>query len=444
MPQYVGGGAGLLLAHYGSPVISSLNTVMVPVKTGTQGGFRFEARNGSNGALLWSADSDYILPPHNWTPSFNLTLSANGRVYAPGAGGKLYFRDNVDSATGTVQTAVFYGAAVYNGATAELNAAVMISTPITVDANGNAWFGFFVTQANSAGLASGLARVAANGTGTWQPASTLAGDAAMDRVAMNSAPALSADGNTLYVAVSNTAGQAGYLLALDSATLGRTARVALTDPRSGMPARITGDSTASPLIGPDGDVYYGVLENPGGSHNSRGWLLHFNAGLTQGKIPGSFGWDNTPSIVTAASVPSYAGTATYLVASKYNNYGGTPTGDGQNRMAVLDPTVSQADSISGIPVMVEVLTVLGPTPDGNFPGGVREWCVNTGAFDPATRSMLINNEDGYIYRWDLATNTLPQRLKFNNGIGQSYTPTAVGPDGKVYAINNAVLFAVGP
>src|SRR6185436_3915564 len=141
MPQYVGGGAGLLLAHYGSPVISSLNTVMVPVKTGTQGGFRFEARNGANGALLWSADSDYILPPHNWTPSFNLTLSANGRVYAPGAGGKLYFRDNVDSATGTVQTAVFYGAAVYNGATAELNAAVMISTPITVDANGNAWFG---------------------------------------------------------------------------------------------------------------------------------------------------------------------------------------------------------------------------------------------------------------------------------------------------------------
>jgi hypothetical protein len=74
---------------------------------------------------------------------------------------------------------------------------------------------------------------------------------------------------------------------------------------------------------------------------------------------------------------------------------------------------------------------------------VREWCVNTGAFDPATRAMLINNEDGYLYRWDLTTNTLSEKIRFNNGLGQSYTPTAVGPDGTVYAINNAVLFAVG-
>jgi len=100
---------GSILAHYGSPVVSSLNTVMVPVKTGTQGGFRFDARSGSNGALLWSATSDYVVPPHNWFPSFNLTLTANARVYAPGAGGKIYYRDNVDSVTGTVQQAVFYG-----------------------------------------------------------------------------------------------------------------------------------------------------------------------------------------------------------------------------------------------------------------------------------------------------------------------------------------------
>jgi hypothetical protein len=28
-------------------------------------------------------------------------------------------------------------------------------------------------------------------------------------------------------------------------------------------------------------------------------------------------------------------------------------------------------------------------------------------------------------------------------LGESYTPTAVGADGKVYAINNAILFAIG-
>lgn len=440
-PQYVGGGQ-YLVTHYGSPIISANNTVMVPVKVAAQGTFRFEARNGANGNLLWSADSDYVVPPHNWFPSFNLTLTANGRVYAPGSGGKLLFRDNVDSATGTVQTAVFYGNAVYTGAQAELDAAVMISTPITVDANGNAFFGFYVGAANSAGLSSGIARVAANGAGTWTAAGVAANDNTMDRVAMNSAPALSADGATLYIAVSN-AQQRGYLLALDSGTLAPTGRVSLLDPKSNAQARITGDATSSPVIGPDGDVYFGVLESTQSSNNSRGWLLHFNATLTQTRIPGAFGWDNTPSIVPAAAVPQYTGTSTYLLATKYNNYAGAGTGDGLNRMAILDPFAAQNDPISGVQTMNEVLTILGPTADANNPGGRREWCVNTGAFDPATRAMLINNEDGYLYRWDLPTNTLSQSIRFNNGLGQSYTPTAVGPDGTIYAINNAVLFAVG-
>src|SRR3954463_7646807 len=181
-PQY-GGGGQYLLSHYGSPVISSMNTVLVPIKVGAQGTFRFAARNGANGTVLWSADSDYIVPPHRWFPSFNLTLTANSRVYAPGAGGKVYFRDNVGSATGTVQSAVFYGDNVYAGARAELDAAVVISTPITVDANGNAYFGFYVGAANSAGLTSGVARLAANGTGSWQAASTLANNGTIDRVA---------------------------------------------------------------------------------------------------------------------------------------------------------------------------------------------------------------------------------------------------------------------
>jgi hypothetical protein len=439
-PQYAGG--RYLLTHYGSPVISGANTVLVPVKTAAQGSFRIEARSGSNGALLWSATSDYVVPPHNWFPSFNLTITANNRVYAPGAGGKLYYRDNVDSASGTLQTAVFYGASVYAGATAALDAAVMVSTPITVDAAGNAWFGFFVGGANPAGLSSGVARLSANGVGTWQAASVLANDNGIDRVAMNSAPALSTDGATLYVAVSNSL-ERGYLLALDSATLAIKTKVSLIDPQSGAAARIPGDGTASPTIGPDGDVYFGVLESIQGANNSRGWMLHFNATLSQTKVPGAFGWDNTASIVPAASVPSYTGTSTYLLATKYNNYAGSGTGNGLNRMAVLDPAVAQTDPISGIQTMKEIVTILGPTPDADNPGGRREWCVNTGAFDPATRSMLVNNEDGFLYRWDLATNTLSESIRFNNGIGQSYTPTAVGPDGTIFAINNAVLFAVG-
>ena len=61
----------------------------------------------------------------------------------------------------------------------------------------------------------------------------------------------------------------------------------------------------------------------------------------------------------------------------------------------------------------------------------------------ATKSGLVNNEDGKLYRWDFATNTLNQVVTLTGGVGEPYTPTCIGPDGTVYAINNALLFAVG-
>jgi hypothetical protein len=142
-------------------------------------------------------------------------------------------------------------------------------------------------------------------------------------------------------------------------------------------------------------------------------------------------------------VPGYSGPSSYLVMTKYNNYARAGSGDSKNKVAVLDPNASQPDFIAGKPVMKEVLTVLGVTPDPNFPGGVTEWCINTAAVDPFTKSVIVNSEDGFLYRWDLASNTLSQKVRLTSGLGESYTPTAVGPDGTVYAINNAVLFAVG-
>jgi hypothetical protein len=231
-------------------------------------------------------------------------------------------------------------------------------------------------------------------------------------------------------------------VALDSATLAVRNRALLIDPKFATNARVSDDSTASPTVGPDGDVYFGVLETAFGTHNGRGWLLHFDAALATSKVPGSFGWDNTASIVPAAMVPSYSGGSPYLLATKYNNYAGVGSGDGLNRIAVLDPRASQVDAISGRPVMKEVLTVLGPTLEAGSSAAVREWCVNTIAVDPATRSLLVNSEDGYLYRWSLASNTLSQRIQLTSGIGESYTPTAIGADGTVYAVNNAVLFAI--
>lgn len=444
-PQY--SSRGYLLVHYGSPVITANNTVILPVKRDAKELYRFEARTGSSGALVWSVDSDYAMPSHRWTPSYNLTLTAGNRIYAPGAGGKVFFRDNADSATATTQTAVFYGDSAYAAGKTNLDASVFINTPITADLQGNIYFGFIALPGNAAGLSSGLARISADGRGTWMGANTLAGDTAASKVAMNSAPALSNDQRTLYVVVNgapDTTGRPrGYLLALDSTTLASNGKALLVDPNENVPAHISDDSTASPTVGPDGDVYIGVLEATGVSHNARGWLLHFNATLAQTKTPGSFGWDDSASIVPASMVPSYTGTSNYLITTKYNNYGRAGSGDGLNRLAVLDPNASQRDAIVDIPVMKEVLTILGPTPDPAFPGGFVEWCINTAAVDPLTRSILINSEDGYMYRWSLVTNTLSERIRLTSGLGESYTPTAVGPDGQVYAINNGVLFALG-
>lgn len=103
------------------------------------------------------------------------------------------------------------------------------------------------------------------------------------------------------------------------------------------------------------------------------------------------------------------------------------------------------DPITGATVMQEVLTILGPTlsPTGNSNGTVREWCINSGAIDPFTGSALANSEDGTIYRWDFASGSFTQKVVLTAGVLEAYTPTLIGADGTVYAINDAILFAVG-
>ena len=207
-------------------------------------------------------------------------------------------------------------------------------------------------------------------------------------------------------------------------------------------------STASPTVGPDNEVYYGVLESPFPENNDRGWMLHYNSTLTTTLIPGAFGWDDTASTFPSSAVPQYTGTSPYLLMTKYNNYANLGTGDGRNKVGVLDPHASQIDPITGTTIMKEILVKVGPTPDpGNItpqsPNAVREWCINTAAIDVVTKSAMVNNEDGKLYRWDFATNTLSQVVTLTGGVGEPYTPTCIGPDGTVYAINNSILFAVG-
>src|SRR5579862_9910630 len=159
---------GELFIHYGSPLITRSNTVIVPVKTTTAGGFRVEAHVGTNGALQWMQSTDYILPPHNWTPSFSPTLTPKNRLYFPGGGGTVYYCDAPDTnGPPTIGQLAFYGLTNYLANTNAYLGNVYINTPITSDRYGNIFFGFQVTGSNPLNLHGGIARIDYNGTGTW-------------------------------------------------------------------------------------------------------------------------------------------------------------------------------------------------------------------------------------------------------------------------------------
>jgi hypothetical protein len=455
-PQYSGSD---LYIHYGSPVITRANTVIVPVKTGATDGFEIRAYNPGTGtaSLLWSQSTDYSVPACDWTPICGVTLTPSDTNMAiPAAGGTILLRSAPDAGSGTVSRLAFFGISNYNASPGDFNNAIKICTPISSDDAGNLYFGYISTgvalPGYPGGIPSGLARISSDGSsGIFVSAAALSGDSSMLSVLYNCAPAFSADGARLYVAVStippsspNTWGT-GRLCTVQSATLTAIASVPLQDPRAGVGlASIINLASATPTVGPDGDVYFGVLEGNFPSNHDRGWLLHYSADLSITKLPGAFGWDDTASVVPRSAVPSYAGSSNYLLLTKYNNYAGLG-GDGVNKLAVLDPNDSMTDPITGATVMNTVLTVAGVTPDteylSSFPNAVREWCINSAAIDPFNHCAVVNSEDGNLYRWDFVTNTLSPGLMLAPPTGEAYTPTVIGPDGTAYAINNATLFA---
>lgn len=441
-PQYSGTD---LFIHYGSPLVTAMNTIIVPVKVGAADTFRVEARVGRTGMPLWQEPSDYTLPVAGWIPSYTPALTPSGRLYLPAAGGTLLYADQIDGPeTPTFTRIAFYGTANYVANPAAY-ADVKICSPLTIDALGNVYFGFMASGANPLGIRSGIARIGADGSGAYVTAK--AASAAHDSIPlMNCAPALSNDGHTLYVTLTS-ASDSGELVALDAATLATVARTPLTDPLSANPAVLLDIGSGTPMVGPDGRIFFGVLENPFPSNADRGWMLQFNPDLSPAGAPGAFGWDDTPSIVPRAIVPSYTGPSSYLLMTKYNNYAGFSFGNGVNKIAILDPNVTQTDPFTGAAVMKEILTMTGVTPDSeytdNYPNAVREWCINAAAVDTATHSVLAGSEDGRLYRWDLAANTFSESVTLTPGVGEAYTPTVIGGDGRVYAINNATLFSVG-
>jgi hypothetical protein len=428
--------------HYGSPLVTPSGNVLVTVKTGATDGFRVEGHAGVDGASLWTLVLDYSVPTSTWMAPCGPALTPLRQVVMPAAGGTVLRRDDADSPSSTVERLAFYGLDAYLADPATYATNVKISTPLTPDAHGAVFFGFVVLGPTSAGLASGIARIGPDGNGSWASLAAVLGESSA-RLPYNCAPAISADGTTLYVSAVTSSGPA--LLALDAATFALKHRASLVDPLTKMPASLIDISTAAPVVAPDGDVFYGIYENPDQSNNDRGWLVHYDAALETLYTPGAFGWDSTPSVVPAAIVSGYTGTSPYLLFSKYNNYAGLGTGDGVNRIVVLDPRDSETDPISGVTAMKVIRSKVGPTaePLSGYPNAVYEWCINSAAVDVAGKSVLVNSEDGKLYRWNLDTDALTESVRLSGGAFEAYTPTLVAPDGSVFAINNKTLYAAG-
>ena len=115
-------------------------------------------------------------------------------------------------------------------------------------------------------------------------------------------------------------------------------------------------------------------------------------------------------------------------------------------VAIVDPTASSTDPYTGISVMNPVFTVLGVTPDprftGQYPNAVHEWCINSAAVDVLGKSVVVNSEDGSVYKLDLTSRSLTSHIAVTDGIGEPYTPTIIAEDGTIFAVSKAMIYAI--
>lgn len=206
----------------------------------------------------------------------------------------------------------------------------------------------------SSTLQNCLVRISALGDASiYKSPAEITGDSRYTQFPQNLAPAFSVDGSIMYVVVTSDPSGSGVaefvaMVGVNPQTLEVVLRAdnskmiaPLWDPESGInfPALVSDVSTSSPVVGPDGDVYFGVRGNP--NRRSIGWMLHVNRDLSKILVMffccyrqsplnfwvqphGSAGWDITPSIVPISMInPAlYQTNATYLVFIKANNYVG--------------------------------------------------------------------------------------------------------------------------
>ena len=463
----------------------------------------------------WSFTSDWVPEPNatnfnaglsglqGWEPVFH-PVDANNFIYVPAAAGSVW---KVNKTTGV--SASHINPFVANPSMTAVN--TFVAGPLTADANGNIYYN--VIELNMSGnpwdqndaVGAWLVKIAPDDTsivatfasinpgapagtsltcpGTffdqtiqpsfpWPPATSapsFPGPCGSQRPGINVAPAVSADGTTIYtVSRAHFDNMVSYLLAVNSADLSPKWQASLqqrltdgcgvllpiapsgvtdlpnsclfgttvgVDPTTNLPGsgNVSDLASSSPTVLPDASVVFGALDN---YNFSRGHLFHFDS---LGNYLGAFdfGWDSTPGV--------WAHDNTFSVVIKDNHYpstsycsGGspvcdTPTPDGPYFITQLDPSFNMQWQFQNITI------------DATHPNGY-EWCINMPAID-VSGNVYVNSEDGNAYElpqsFSMVFSVPTGKIFLDSAIGAAYTPLSIGPDGKLYTQNNGQLFVIG-
>ena len=465
-------------------------------------------------AQAWSFASDWVPEPNatspgfgglqGWEPVFH-PVDANNFIYVPGAGGTVW---KVNKTTGASASHIN----PFQGNANVVVANTYVAGPLTADANGNIYYN--VIQLNTDGnpwnqndVVSGwLVKIASDDTSTvatfaslvpgapagsddtcpesfyfenpqpsfpWPPSPTAIpplGPCGSQRPGINVAPAVSADGSTLYtVSRAHFDNFVSYLVAVNTAdltpkwqaslqnrlndgcgvllpiaalgvtteanscTFGTTVGVDPTTNAFGS-GYVIDQASSSPTVLPDGSIVFGALDN---YNFSRGHLFRFSA---LGSYVGAyaFGWDSTPGV--------YVHDGTFSILIKDNHYGSSSYCSVQNNpVCASTPQVyyiTQLDANLNIEWQFQSTTI-----DADHPNGY-EWCINMPAID-MLGNVYVNSEDGNIYELsqhgpNTGVFTMPAGKMFlDTALGAAYTPLSIGPDGKLYTQNNGQFFVVG-
>jgi hypothetical protein len=221
------------------------------------------------------------------------------------------------------------------------------------------------------------------------------------------------------------------------------------DPATNRPGAggVVDDSSASPVVAPDGTVLFGALT----SYNySQGHLMHFGAtGQYLNAYP--FGWDTTPAI--------YAHDGTFSVVTKENHYGAMGS-------YCSNPTFCPTDRDTAAPDYPEgyFITQLSPGLEVEWqhaatneercePGGDAglqcvadhphsfEWCVNAPAVD-ALGTVYAASEDGWLYAIAQG-GALRDKIFQLAAVSSAYTPVSLDAEGRVYSQSSGHVFVTG-